>query len=299
MVKVGNNIIDLIGNTPLVKIKNLVSENDATIFAKLEKFNPSGSVKDRVAKYMIEQAEKEGKLKKGMTIIEPTSGNMGIALAMIGAVKGYKVKIVMPKSMSLERRKIIKAFGAELILIEDEKWRDEAIEFTKNLAKEKGYFMPNQFENEINVLAHYETTGKEIIEQTQGKINIFVAGIGSGGTIMGVGKRLKEFNPKIKIVGVEPYPNSKIQGLKNFRQSNYKPPIIDVTKIDEIVMIKDEDAFEMTKKLAEKEGLFVGISSGAAMHVALKKAKELGKGKTIVVIFPDGGEKYLSTNLYD
>lgn len=298
MLKISKNIGDLVGNTPLVKINKLTGKNDATIFAKLEKFNPSGSVKDRIALYMIERAEKEGKLKKGMTIIEPTSGNTGISLAMIGAIKGYKVKIIMPKSMSIERRKIIQAFGAELILVREEEWRDAAISFTKRLAKENGYYMPNQFENQANVLAHYETTGREIIEQTKGKIDMFITGIGTGGTIVGAGKRLKEFNPKIKIVGVEPYLNSKIQGLKNFSDSNYKPPILNFSVIDEIERIHDHDAFKMTKELAKKEGLFMGFSSGAVMYIALKKAKELGKGKIIVVLFPDGGEKYLSTKYY-
>lgn len=295
MLKISENIIDLIGETPLVKINKFTEEGDATILAKLEKFNPSGSVKDRIAKYMIERAEKEGKLTKGKIIIEPTSGNTGIALAMVAAAKGYKIKIVMPESMSIERRKIMKALGAELILINHNEWRDAAIEFTKKIAEREGYFMPNQFENYTNVLAHYETTGKEIIEQANGKIDMFIAGIGTGGTIMGVGKRLKEFNPKIKIVGVEVYPDSKIQGLKNFSSSNYTPPILDVNQIDEKVMIKDEDAFRTTRELVEKEGLFVGISSGAVMYVAIKKARELGKGKTIITIFPDGGEKYLST----
>lgn len=291
-------ILDLIGNTPLVKINKLSTKNSATILAKLEKFNPSGSVKDRIVLYMIERAEKEGKLKKGMTIIEPTSGNTGISLAMIGAIKGYKIKIVMPKSMSIEKRKILKALGAELILIDDKKWRGEAIIFAKKLAKEKDYFLLNQFENPVNVLAHYETTGREIIEQTKGKIDMFIAGIGTGGTIVGVGKRLKEFNPKIKIVGVEPYLNSKIQGLKNFSDSDYKPPVLNFSVIDEIERIHDRDAFKMTKELAKKEGLFMGFSSGAVMYIAIKKAKELGKNKTIVVLFPDGGEKYLSTKYY-
>ena len=295
MLKISENIIDLIGETPLVKINKFTEEGDATILAKLEKFNPGGSVKDRIAKYMIERAEKEGKLTKGKIIIEPTSGNTGIALAMVAAAKGYKIKIVMPESMSIERRKIMKALGAELILINHNEWRDVAIEFTKKIAEKEGYFMPNQFENYTNVLAHYETTGKEIIEQANGKIDMFIAGIGTGGTIMGVGKRLKEFNPKIKIVGVEVYPDSKIQGLKNFSSSNYTPPILDVNQIDEKVMIKDEDAFRTTRELVEKEGLFVGISSGAVMYVAIKKARELGKGKTMITLFPDGGEKYLST----
>ena len=299
MLRVANNIIDLIGETPLLRINKFTKENEATIFAKLEKSNPGGSVKDRIAKYMIERAEKEGKLTKGKIIIEPTSGNTGISLAMIAAVKGYKIKIVMPETMSIERRKIIEALGAELIFVKEDEWRDAAIGFTKKIAEKEGYCLLNQYENYANVLAHYETTGKEIIEQTGGKIDMFVAGIGTGGTIIGAGRRLKEFNPKIKIVGVEAYPDSMIQGLKNFSSSNYIPSILDVKKIDEKIMIRDEDAFRTTRELAEKEGLFMGPSSGAAMYVALQKAKELGKGKVIVVIFPDSGEKYLSTEIFN
>ncbi|MEM2340772.1 MAG: cysteine synthase family protein [Candidatus Bathyarchaeia archaeon] len=295
---IAEDVLGLIGNTPLVRIRRLTGPGDATIFAKLEKYNPGGSIKDRVAKYMIEMAEREGRLTKGMTIIEPTSGNTGIALAMIGIAKGYRVKIVMPKSMSVERRIMMRAMGAELMLVEDEEWRGAAIELARELAEEKGYFMPNQFENCANILAHYETTGREILEQTDGRIDMLVAGIGTGGTIMGVGKRLKEFDPGIRVVGVEAYPGSRIQGLRNFSQSGYVPPILDASKLDEKVMINDEDAFRMTKELAEKEGLFVGPSSGAAMWVALQKAKELGEGKTIVVIFPDGGEKYLSMGIF-
>ncbi|MCS7094170.1 MAG: cysteine synthase family protein [Candidatus Aenigmarchaeota archaeon] len=288
------DIFSLVGNTPLVEIKKIPEEGCATILAKLEMFNPSGSIKDRAVKYMLEKAMKEGKLSKTKTIIEPTSGNTGISLAMFGAALGYKVIIVMPESMSVERRKIIEAYGAELILVPDEEWRDGAISFAKRLAEKNGYVILNQYENEANVLAHYETTGEEIIRQTGGKIDAFVAGIGTGGTIMGVGKRLKEHNPKIRIVGVEVYPNSKIQGLRNFSNSDYKPPILDVSFLDEKVMIRDEDAFEMTKRLAREEGLFVGLSSGANMYVALQKAKELGEGKVVVTVFPDGGNRYLS-----
>ncbi len=298
MAFVAEDVLDLIGNTPLVRIKRLTKRGDATVLAKLEKHNPGGSIKDRVAKYMIELAEREGKLRKGMTIIEPTSGNTGIALAMIGIAKGYRVKIVMPESMSSERMKIMRAMGAELILVEEGEWRDAAIGLAKELAEREGYFMPNQFENRANAIAHYETTGREILEQTGGKIDMLVAGIGTGGTIMGVGRRLREFNPRIRIVGVEAHPGSRIQGLMNFSQIGYVPPILDASQLDEKVMIEDEDAFEMARELAHKEGLFVGPSSGAAMWVALQKAKELGEGKRIVVIFPDGGERYLSTGVF-
>lgn len=294
---IANNILELIGNTPIVRINKLTGENDATILAKIERTNISGSIKDRVAKYMIEYAEKEGKLTKDKIILEPTSGNTGIGLAMIASVKGYKAVIVMPNSVSLERRSMIKAFGADLILTNNDEW--SAIETAYKIFREnpEKYFMPDQFSNKYNVLAHYETTGKEIIEQTNGKIDMLIAGIGTGGTIMGVGKRLKEFNSKIKIIAVEPYLEDIIQGLRNMGEP-YKPSIFDETKIDEKVNVKLEEAIKMTRRLAREEGLFVGISSGAAMHVALQKAKELGKGKTIVVILPDSGERYLSNEVF-
>jgi cysteine synthase B len=288
------DILDTIGNTPLVRIQKLNPNPKVNIFAKLEGFNPTGSVKDRIALYMIKEAEKEGLLNKEKTIIEPTSGNTGISLAMIGAIKGYKVKIVMPETMSIERRKILEFFGAELILVEEKEWRDGAIRFIKSLVKkDKNLVLLNQYENEANVRAHYETTGKEIIEQMGGKkIDVLVAGVGTGGTITGVGKRLKEKYPDVKIVGVFPRPKTKIQGLRSIEEG-YIPPILDLKIIDEKIIVKDEDAFEMTKKLAQKEGIFTGLSSGAALFAALKIAKRLNSGN-IVVIFPDRGEKYLS-----
>jgi cysteine synthase B len=288
------NILDTIGNTPLVKIQKLNPNPKVNIFAKLEGFNPTGSIKDRIALYMVERAEKEGILKKGKTIIEPTSGNTGISLAMISTIKGYKVKIVMPKTMSIERGKMLKFFGAELILVEEKEWRDGAIRFTKSLVKkDKNLVLLNQYENEANVRAHYETTGKEIIEQMGGKkIDVLVAGVGTGGTITGVGKRLKEKYPDVKIVGVFPKPKTKIQGLKSIEEG-YIPPILDLKIIDEKIIVKDKEAFEMTKKLAREEGIFVGLSSGAALFAALKIARKLSSGN-IVVIFPDRGEKYLS-----
>jgi cysteine synthase B len=288
------NILDTIGNTPLVKIQKLNPNPKVNIFAKLEGFNPTGSVKDRIALYMIKAAEKEGILNKGKTIIEPTSGNTGISLAMISAIKGYKVKIVMPKTMSIERRKMLEFFGAELILVEEKEWRDGAIRVTKSLVKEnKNLVLLNQYENEANVRAHYETTGKEIIEQMGGKkIDVLVAGVGTGGTITGVRKRLKEKYPNLKIVGVFPRPKTKIQGLKSIEEG-YIPPILDLKIIDEKTIVEDKEAFEMTKKLAREEGIFVGLSSGAALFAALKIAKRLNSGN-IVVIFPDRGERYLS-----
>jgi len=294
---ISNNVLDLIGNTPIVKINKLVGKNDATVLAKVERTNIGGSIKDRIAKYMIEKAEKEGKLTKNKIILEATSGNTGIGIAMVAAVKGYKAVLVMPDSVSKERRSVIKALGSEVILTNSEEW--SAIETAQKMVKEnpEKYFYLNQFNNEDNVLAHYETTGKEIIEQTNGKVDMLIAGIGTGGTIMGIRNRLKEFNLNIKIVAVEPFERKHIQGLRNMNEP-YRPTIFDETKIDEKVNVTQEQAENMTRKLAREEGLFVGISSGAAMHVAVQKAKELEKGKNIVVILPDLGERYLSNNVF-
>ncbi len=294
-----NNILETIGKNPLIKINKLTGKNDATILVKMEKFNPGGSVKDRIAKHMIEYAEKEGKLTKDKIILEPTSGNTGIGLALVAAVKGYKVLFTMSESVSVERRKILKAFGADLLLTPKEKGTDGAIEKAYEMVKEEPekYFMPDQFNNKYNVQAHYDTTGKEIIDDTKGKVDMFISAIGTAGTITGVGKKLKEFNSNIKVIGVEPLFGHKIQGLKSMKEA-YRPGIYNRKAMDKKVFIKDEDAFETTRQLALKEGLLVGMSSGAAMFVALKKAKELGKGKTIVVILPDGGERYLTTKLF-
>lgn len=297
--KIADSVLDLIGNTPLVRISKLVGPEDATVLAKLERQNIGGSVKDRIAKAMIEAAEREGKLTKDKIILESTSGNTGIGLAIVAAVKGYKALFVMPESVSLERRKILRAFGAELLLTPAAKGTDGAIERAYQMAREhpKRYFMPDQFNNEWNPRAHYETTGKEIWEQTKGSVDMVVAAMGTTGTVMGVGKRLKELNPDIKIVGVEPYIGHKLQGMKSMKEA-YRPGIYDRKQLDEKVNIKDEDAFATARELALKEGLLVGMSSGAVMHVALQKARELGKGKTIVAILPDTGERYLSTDLF-
>lgn len=291
------NILETIGNTPLVKIEKINPNPRVNIFAKLEGFNPTGSVKDRIALAMVEKAERDSVLTKRKIIIEPTSGNTGIGLAMVGTVKGYKVKIVMPESMGMERRKILKVFGAKLILVKKEEWRDAAIKFTKELAKkDKNLLLLNQYENEANVMAHYETTGKEILEQMKNKkIDVFVAGIGTGGTIMGVGRRLREKYPNVEIIGVEPRVETKIEGLRSTEE--YLPPILNFKEIDQRVIVADEDAFLTTKEIIKKEGIFVGISSGAAFYVAIQKAKEMISGN-IVVIFPDRGEKYLSTKLF-
>jgi len=282
----------------LVKINKINPNKNVELFAKLERTNPGGSVKDRIAKYMIEYAEKQSKLTKDKIIIEPTSGNTGIGLAMIGAVKGYRVKLVMPKNMISERRKIMKAFGAEIILTPKEKGMDGAIDRAKELAKDKRtYWMPDQFTNKYNVLAHYETTGKEIWEQTQGKITHFVAGMGTGGTLMGVSKRLREYNAEVRIIGVEPHKDTPIQGLKNMKVS-YVPKIFNEKILDEKIIVTAEHAIETTRLLAKEEGLFIRMSSGAVMYAAIKKSEEINRG-FIVVFFPDGGEKYLSTKLFE
>ncbi|MBW2980088.1 cysteine synthase B [Candidatus Woesearchaeota archaeon] len=293
------DILQLIGNTPLVKINRLNANKNVEIYAKLESFNPGGSVKDRIGLAMIEAAEKSGELIKDKIILEPTSGNTGIGIALVAAAKGYKVKLVMAESVSIERRKILAAYGAEFILTAPEKGTDGAIEKAYQLAKDEPdkYFMPDQFNNENNWRAHFNTTGKEIWEQTDERITHFVATMGTTGTLIGTSKRLKEYNPKIQIIGVEPNFGHKIQGLKSLKEA-YKPGIYNKNMLDEKIYIKDEDAYEMARKLAKEEGIFAGMSSGAAMFVALQKAKELNRG-LIVVILPDGGEKYLSTPLYE
>ncbi len=292
------NILEIIGNTPLVKINNFNLNKDIEIYAKLEGFNPTGSIKDRIALKMIEQAETEGKLTDGKTIIEPTSGNTGIALAMIGVLKGYEVEIVMSKAVSIERQKMIKAFGAKITLTPAEDGTDGAIRKAHGLVKgsPEKYFMPDQFSNHYNKIAHYKTTAEEIWQQTGGKIDYFVSSIGTSGTIMGTAKFLKEKNKEIKIVEAHPVKGHYIQGLKNMEEA-IVPSIYDPSKIDESIMVESEDAFELSRQIAEKEGILVGMSSGAAMYAALELAKKIGKGK-IVVIFPDRGEKYLSTNLF-
>ncbi len=292
------SILDCIGNTPIVRLDKMNPNPKVRLFAKLEGNNPGGSIKDRIAHYMVQTAEKEGRLKKGSTILEATSGNTGIGLAMVGTAKGYKVKLVMPECVSLERRKMLEAFGAELVLSSGCEGTDGAIRNVHKIFDENrsGYFMPNQFDNEANVKAHYETTGKEIIEQTKGEVDVFVAGMGTTGTLMGTGRRLKEFNSSITILGVEPLSGHKIQGLKNMTEA-IVPKIFEPSALDEKWNVNDDDAFITTRRLAVEEGLFVGMSSGAAMWAAMKKAKEMKDG-TIVVIFPDRGDRYLSTALF-
>jgi len=292
------DILQTIGNTPIVRINRLNPNKNTTIYAKLEGFNPTGSIKDRIALNMIQQAEIEGNLTKGKTIIEPTSGNTGVALAMIGIVKGYEVEIVMSDAVSVERIQMIKAFGAKVTLTEGKLGTDGAIRKARELVKEhpEKYFMPDQFSNEYNKIAHYRTTGEEIWKQTNGKIDYFISSLGTSGTIMGVGKVLKEHNPQIKIVCAHPVKGHYIQGLKNMEEA-IVPSIYDPSQIDITIMVKTEVAYEMTRQIVRKEGVSVGMSSGAAMYATVQIAKKIEFG-TIVVIFPDRGERYLSTKLF-
>ena len=292
------SIIDSIGNTPIIEIKNLNPVKEVRIFAKLEYMNPGGSVKDRAALYMIEEAEKTGELTKDKIVIEATSGNTGIGLAMICAVKGYKLALTMAENASKERINILQARGATIILTPKHLGSDGAIEEAYKLVRENPdkYFITDQFNNEANWKAHYHTTAPEIIAQTSGKLTSVVATIGTSGTLMGLSRRLKEYDQEIKIVCVEPYPGHKIQGLKNMKES-YTPEIMEKNRLDDKISIDDDKAFSMARKLAKKEGLFVGMSSGAAMAAAIEHAQIIKKG-CIVVIFPDNGERYLSTSLF-
>jgi len=292
------SILSIIGNTPLVELTRMNNNSKVRILGKLEGNNPGGSIKDRPAYYMIKEAEESGLLTKEKVILEPTSGNTGIALAMIGAAKGYRVKLVVPGCVSSERHRILEAFGAEIELTSARERTDGAIRRARQIIDEEPdkYYMPNQFENENNVRAHYETTGPEIFSQTKGEVDVFVAGMGTTGTLMGTGKYLKEQKPEVKIVGVEPTQGHKIQGLKNMDES-IVPGIYDLQEIDEKIIVEDEEAFETTRTLATAEGIFVGISSGAAVAGALHVAEKMDSG-TIVVILPDRGDRYLSTMLF-
>jgi len=292
------NILQLIGNTPLVKINRLNPNKKVDLYAKLEFLNPGGSVKDRIALSMIEGAEKRKELTKDKIILEGTSGNTGIGLALVCAVKKYKLLLTMPESASLERRKILKAFGADILLTPAKSGIDGAIEKAYEMArKNKKYWLADQFNNPENWKAHYYGTAEEIWRDTHGKITHFVAGMGTSGTLMGVSKRLKKYNPKIQIIGIEPFLGHKIQGLKNMKEA-YKPGIYDKTRLDKKINVNDKNAYEMARKIATEEGVFVGMSSGAAMFGALEVIKSLKKG-LVVVLFPDGGERYLSTNLFN
>ncbi|EME8123055.1 cysteine synthase A [Enterococcus faecium] len=305
MTAIYNSVTELIGKTPIVKLNKVVPEDSADVFVKLEFFNPGGSVKDRIALSMIEKAEHDGLLKPGDTIIEPTSGNTGIGLSMAGVAKGYKVIIVMPETMSIERRLLMKGYGAELILTPGVDGISGSIREAERLAKENGYFLPLQFENEANPLVHEKTTGPEI-HQAFGVngLDAFVAGIGTGGTITGAGRELKRVYPKIELVGVEPAESAilegkeagphKIQGIG----TGFVPKTLDTSVYDKVLSVTGDEAMETAREVGRKEGILVGISSGAAIAAALKVAKELGKGKKVLAVVPDNGERYLSTALY-
>lgn len=303
-MRVADSITGLIGETPIVKLNGVADENSADIYVKLEFFNPGSSVKDRIALAMIEAAEKEGRLKEGATIIEPTSGNTGIGLAMVAAAKGYKAIFVMPDTMSMERRNILRAYGAELVLTPGAKGMKGAVEKAKELTEEHGYFMPQQFENGANPEVHARTTGQEIVKQMEDGLDAFVSGVGTGGTITGAGKVLKEKFQDIKLYAVEPAASPilsggepgphKIQGLG----ANFVPKVLNTEIYDDVIKIENEEAFETSREVAKTNGILGGISAGAAIAAAKKVAKELGKGKKVLAIFPDNGERYLSTPLY-
>jgi cysteine synthase B len=292
------DIFSAIGNTPLVELKNLAANPAVKIFGKLEGSNPGGSIKDRPAYYMIKKAEESGELTKGKVILEPTSGNTGIAVAMIGAAKGYHVTLVIPGCVSVERNRILEAFGAEVILTPACEGTDGAIRKALQIVKDEPerYYMPNQFINENNSLSHYETTGPEIFAQTNEEIDIFIAGMGTTGTLMGTGRYLKEKKPGVRIVGVEPVKGHAIQGLKNMEEA-IVPQIYDPELLDDKITVEDDEAFETARLLATREGIFVGMSSGAAVAGALRLAVGMDSG-TIVAILPDRGDRYLSTTLF-
>ncbi|NIP22399.1 MAG: cysteine synthase [Phycisphaerae bacterium] len=293
------SIFSAIGNTPLVELNELNNKKPKVrIFGKLEGTNPGGSIKDRPAYWMIKKAEESGQLNGDKIILEPTSGNTGIALAMIGAAKGHRVTLCMPECVSTERQRILEALNAEVVLTPAKEGTDGAIRKAHKMLEDNPdtYFMPNQFENENNILAHYETTGPEVFTQTNGELDVFVAGMGTTGTLMGVYKYLKEKKPEVKVVGIEPPEGHTIQGLKNMKEA-IVPKIYNTDMMDEKITVEDGEAFETTRLLAAKEGIFVGMSSGAAVAGAMRIAKEMTSG-TIVVILPDRGDRYLSTTLF-
>lgn len=292
------SIVSTIGNTPLLQLRNLRSNARVRIFGKVEGCNPGGSVKDRPANHMIKRAEESGELTKEKVILEPTSGNMGIALAMVGAARGYRIKLFMPECVTTERQRILEAYGAEVVLTPAREGTDGAIRRAHQTFEEAPdlYYMPNQFENENNVLSHWETTGPEIYAQANGEIDVFVAGMGTTGTLMGVGRYLKEQRPGIRIVGIEPTEGHAIQGLKNMNES-IVPKIYRPELLDEKIVIEDGEAFEVTRLLVTREGILAGMSSGAAVAGALRVAREMDSG-TIVVLLPDRGDRYLSTTLF-
>lgn len=293
------NILETIGNTPLVRINKLSPKANVNIYAKLEGFNPTGSIKDRIAVQMLEEAEKDGRLTPGKTILEPTSGNTGIGLAIAGIIKGYPVEIIMSEAVSVERRKIIASYGGKVILTPGEEGTDGAIKLARQLLKENPdqYFMPDQFCNHHNFLAHYATTAKEIWQETEGNIDYLVCALGTSGTIMGLSKFLKQQKPEIKVVCAHPIKGHYIQGLKNMEEA-IVPAIYDPSQIDIQIMVESEEAIAMAREIIAKEGIFAGMSSGAAMLAAIKTAELIPEGN-IVVVFPDRAEKYLSTSMFD
>ncbi len=293
------NLLGCVGNTPMVALRNMAPKKGARILVKLEGSNPAGSVKDRPALWMIERAEREGQLTPGKVILEPTSGNTGIGLAMVGAAKGYRVKLTLPGCVSTERRQTLLAYGAELVLTAHNEKTDGAIRKAHQILEQDPdrYYMPNQFANPGNWMAHYETTAVEILEQTGGEMAAFVAGLGTSGTLMGTSRRLKEHNPHIKIVAAEPMEGHAIQGLKSLKEAII-PDIYDARRIDETLIVEDRSAFATTQQLAMEEGLFCGMSSGAAVWAALQIAADLPASETVVTLLPDRGDRYLSTNLF-
>jgi len=304
-LKVADNVLELIGSTPMIKLNHIAVARSAHILAKLELANPGGSVKDRIALSMVEAAEKNGYLKRGATIVEPTSGNTGIGLALVAAVKGYKLILVMPDNMSIERRQLFQAYGAKIVLTPGSQGMLGAVRKAEELVRgNRDYFMPQQFNNPANPYIHYKTTGEEIWRQTRGKIDAFVAGVGTGGTLTGVGKLLKRKNPEIKIIAVEPKDCSVLSGGKPGPHKiqgigpGFIPEVLDKDLLDGVIKVSEEDARRTAKRLAREEGLLVGISSGANVWASLQVAKELGKGKIVVTVLVDTGDRYLSTDLF-
>lgn len=299
-----SSVLKLIGNTPVVKLQRVVEAGSADVYVKLEWFNPGGSIKDRIALAMIEAAEQEGKLKAGATIVEPTSGNTGIGLAMVAAAKGYRAILTMPETMSIERRKLLQAYGAKLVLTPGPQGMQGAVEKAEELGAAHGYFMPQQFENQANARAHERTTGPEIVQQMQGQLDAFVASVGTGGTITGVGRVLRREIPSCRIVAVEPETSAilsghpagphRLQGIG----ANFVPGVLDTKIYDEVRTVGENDAFTTARRLAKEEGLLVGISSGVNVFIALQLAKELGQGKKVLTVSPSNGERYLSSPLY-
>ncbi len=304
-MRVANNILELIGQTPIVKLNRIIGKSDADVYLKLEYFNPGGSVKDRIALSMIEGAEKRGELKPGATILEPTSGNTGIGLAMVAAAKGYRAILVMPDTMSMERRNLLRAYGAELVLTPGAEGMKGAIAKAEEIARENpDYFVPQQFKNPDNVKVHLETTAEEVVEQMGGELDAFVAGIGTGGTITGVGTVLKEKYPHVEVIAVEPAASPvlsggkpgphKIQGIG----AGFVPEILKTDIYDEVLTVENEEAFEWARRLAREEGILGGISTGAAVAAAMKIARRLGEGKKVLAVSPSNGERYLTTPLF-